>query len=184
MPPVFLAFSLSFLYPMPLWKVGAQFVKKYCTNDAKKSYFAVFYGVSLTSTYCLKTPKSLKIKILKLSPPPTPRPAKPTGEKLKAIFIAFRHHNLELSPPPSKLKLICFVSVSSVLFLLLWALVSEHSHLKLICFVSVSSVLCLSSCGPWCQENSHLKLICFVSVSPVLCMSASGPRCQKPLILS
>ena len=91
MPPVFLAFSLSFLYPMPLWKVGAQFVKKYCTNDAKKSYFAVFYGVSLTSTYCLKTPKSLKIKILKLSPPPTPRPAKPTGEKLKAIFIAFRH---------------------------------------------------------------------------------------------
>ena len=76
-------------------------------------------------------------------------------------------------------KLICFVSVSSVLFLFLWALVSENSHLTLICFVSVSSVLCLSSCGPWCQENSHLKLICFVSVSSALCMSASGPRCQK-----
>ena len=56
---------------------------------------------------------------------------------------------------------------------------SENSHLKLICFVSVSSVLCLFSCGPWCQKNSQLKLMVFVSVSSVLCMSASGPRCQK-----
>ena len=36
----------------------------------------------------------------------------------------------------------------------LWALVSKNSHLKLICFVSVSSVLFLSSCGPWCQKIS------------------------------
>ena len=75
----------------------------------------------------------------------------------------------------SHLKLICFVSVSSVLFLFLWALVSENSNLKFICFVSVSSVLCLSSCGPWCQENSHLKLICFVSVSSVLCIGPCPP---------
>ena len=33
----------------------------------------------------------------------------------------------------------------------LWALVSKNSHLKLICCVSVFSVLFLSSCGPWCQ---------------------------------
>ena len=47
MPPTFLAFSLSFLYPMPLWKVGAPFVKKQCITDPKKSYFLlclqVFY---------------------------------------------------------------------------------------------------------------------------------------------
>ena len=93
----------------------------------------------------------------------------------------------------------------------------QNSHLKLICLVSVSSVLLRSSCGPWCQKflfvswfalflsllcsfcllvglgvkklpsfwclsllcfsvflwalvskNSHLKLICCVSVS-LLC---------------
>ena len=111
---------------------------------------------------------------------------------------------------------------------------SKNSQLKLICFVSVSSVLFLSSCGPWCQKTlilswfafflsllcsfwscgpwcqktlilswfaSFLSLLCSVcllvglgvkktltlswfSVSSVLCMSASGPWCQKTLILS
>ena len=28
----------------------------------------------------------------------------------------------------------------------------QNSHLKLICLVSVSSVLLRSSCGPWCQK--------------------------------
>ena len=103
-------------------------------------------------------------------------------------------------------------------FVFLWALVSKNSHLfcKLICFVSVSSVLFLSSCGPWCQKtlilswfalflsllcsfcllvglgakkNSHLKLICLVSVSSVFFLSSCGlganklsscgPWCQK-----
>ena len=115
----------------------------------------------------------------------------------------------------------------------LWALVSKNSHLKLICLVSVSSVLFQSSCGPWCQKtlilswfalflsllcsfcllvglgvkkitsfcvclfcafsvfllalvskNSHLELVCFVSVSSVLFLSSCGPWCQKTLILS
>ena len=100
---------------------------------------------------------------------------------------------------------------------------SKNSHLKLVCFASVSSVLFLSSCGPWCQKNpsfcvslfcafsvfllalvsinclfcalsvflwalvsknSHLKLVCFVSVSSVLFLSSCGPWCQKTLILS
>ena len=112
----------------------------------------------------------------------------------------------------SHLKLISFVSVSSVLFLsscgpwcqkalswsyllcfclfcalsvFLWALVSNNFHLKLTCFVSVSSVLCMSSCGPWCLgvKNAHLKLICFVSVSSVLFLSSCRPWCQKTLLL-
>ena len=57
----------------------------------KSLFFAVFYSVSLTSTYCLKTPKSLQIQISNFPLPQPPPPAKPTGEKLKAIFIAFRH---------------------------------------------------------------------------------------------
>ena len=60
--------------------------------------------------------------------------------------------------------------------------VKKHSHLKLICFVSVSSVLFLSSGGPWCQKTAHLKLICFVSVSSVLFLSSCGPWCQKTTI--
>ena len=73
--------------------------------------------------------------------------------------------------------LFCALSVS------LWALVSKNSHLKLIFFVSVSSVLFLSSCGPWCQKNSQLKLI-FFAVSSVLFPSSCRPWCQKTLILS
>ena len=97
----------------------------------------------------------------------------------------------------SHLKLICFGSVSSALFLSScgpWC--PKNSHLKLICFVSVSSVLFLSSCGPrlfcalsvflWAlvSKNSHLKLVCFASVSSVLFLSSCGPWCQKTLILS
>ena len=95
----------------------------------------------------------------------------------------------------------------------------KNSHLKLSCFVSVSSVLFLSSCGPWCQKTLLLcvclfcalsvflstlvsknslalcvsllcsfcllvglgvkKLSCFVSVSSVLFLSSCGPWCQK-----
>ena len=44
----FFSIFLSFLYSMPLWKVGAKFVKKQCINDPKKSYcslcFTVFYA--------------------------------------------------------------------------------------------------------------------------------------------
>ena len=79
--------------------------------------------------------------------------------------------------------MLCFC-LFCALSVFLWALVSKNSQLKLICFVSVSSVLFLSSCGPWCQKTSHLKLICFVSVSSVLFLSSCGPWCQKTLILS
>ena len=49
---------------------------------------------------------------LELSPPPTPPPAKPTGEKLKAIFIAFRH--LEPLPPVSpKIAINWLIPISS-----------------------------------------------------------------------
>ena len=83
--------------------------------------------------------------------------------------------------------LLALVSINCLfcaLSVFLWALVSKNSHLKLVCFVSVSSVLFLSSCGPWCQKNSHLKLICFVSVSSVLFLSSCGPWCQITLSLS
>ena len=122
--------------------------------------------------------------------------------------------------------LLALVSINCLfcaLSVFLWALVSKNYQLKLVCFVSVSSVLFLSSCGPWCQKlpslcvclfcafsvfllalvsinclfcalsvflwalvskNSHLKLVCFVSVSSVLFLSSCGPWCQKTLILS
>ena len=82
-----------------------------------------------------------------------------------------------------KTLLLCFC-LFCALSVFLWALVSKNSQLKLICFVSVSSVLFLSSCGPWCQKTSHLKLIGFVSVSSVFFLSSCGPWCQKTLILS
>ena len=69
-------------------------------------------------------------------------------------------------------------------FCLLVGLGVKNSHLKLIGFVSVSSVLFLSSCGPWCQKNSHLKLVCFASVSSVLFLSSCWPWCPKTLSLS
>ena len=60
----------------------------------------------------------------------------------------------------------------------LWALVSKNSHLKLICFVSVSSVLFQSSCGPWCQKALILSWFAlFLSL-----LSSCGPWCQKTLI--
>ena len=101
--------------------------------------------------------------------------------KLASIVLACQT-TLILSWFALFLSLLCLSSV--LLSVFLWALVSKNSHLKLICFVSVSSVLFLSSCGPWCQKNSHLKLICFVSVSSVLFLSSCGPWCQKTLILS
>ena len=79
------------------------------------------------------------------------------------------------------LKLVCFVSVSSVLFL---SSCGPWGQKTLILSWFASSVLFLSSCGPWCQQNSHLKLICLVSVSSVLFRSSCGPWCQKTLILS
>ena len=114
----------------------------------------------------------------------------------------------------------CFFCALSVF---LWALVSKNYHLKLVCFVSVSSVLFLSSCGPWFQKTIilswfalFLSLLCsfcllvglgvkkthlYVSVSSVhflsscwpwcqetvssvLFLSSCGPWCQKTLILS
>ena len=109
----------------------------------------------------------------------------------------------------SEVDLLCFC-LFCALSVFLWALVSKNSHFKLICLVSVSSVLFLSSCGPWCQKTlilswfalllsllcsvcllvglgvkkSNLKLSCFVSVSSVLFLSSCGPWCSKTLILS
>ena len=104
---------------------------------------------------------------------------------IDCLFCALSVFLWALVSKNSHLKLICFVSVSSVLFLSScgpWC--QKNSHLKLICFAFVSSVLFLSSCGPWCQKTSHLKLIGFVSVSSVLFLSSCGPWCQKTLILS
>ena len=97
----------------------------------------------------------------------------------------------------SHLKLICFVSVSSVLFLFLWALVSKNYHLFGFCLfcafsvflwalVSINCLFCALSVFLWAlvSNNSHLKLICFVSVSSVLFLSSCGPWCQKTLSLS
>ena len=83
----------------------------------------------------------------------------------------------------SLVDLLCFC-LFRALSVFLWALVSKNYHLKLVCFASVSSVLFLSSCGPRCQKDSHLKLTCFVSVSSVLFLSSCGPWSQKTLILS
>ena len=58
---------------------------------------------------------------------------------------------------------VCFC-LFCALSVFLWASVSKNSHLKLICLVSVSSVLFQSSCGPWCQKTL-LKLVCFVVCS-------------------
>ena len=51
---------------------------------------------------------------------------------------------------------VCFC-LFCALSVFLRALVSKNSHLKLICLVSVSSVLFLSSCGPWCQKTLILS---------------------------
>ena len=107
------------------------------------------------------------------------------------LFCAFSVFLLALV---SENCLFCALSV------FLWALVSKNSHLKLVCFVSVSSVLFLSSCGPWCQKTLilswfalFLSLLCsfcllvglgvkkthlFVSVSSVLFLSSYWPWCQ------
>ena len=88
---------------MPLWKVGAQFVKKHCINDAKKSFFCYVLQCFVNFNILPQdTQKSANQNLETATPPPKPPPAKPTGEKLKAIFIAFRHRNLELSPPPQQ----------------------------------------------------------------------------------
>ena len=161
MHPFFLAFSLSFLYPMPLWKVGVQFVKKHCINDAKKSYFCYVLQCFVNFNILPQdTQKSANQNLETVTPPQNPPSKTYRGETQSDInrFPSSQSRTFTPpNPPPSKLKLICFVSVSSVLFLLLWALVSENSHLKLICFVSGSSVLCLSSCGPWCQKTLILN---------------------------
>ena len=71
------------------------------------------------------------------------------------LFCAFSVFLLAL------LSINCLFCALSVF---LWALVSKNSHLKLVCFVSVSSVLFLSSCGPWCQKTPIflcLSLLCF-----------------------
>ena len=53
----------------------------------------------------------------------------------------------------------------------LWALVSKNSHLKLICLVSVSSVLFQSSCGPWCQKTLILSWFAlFLSLLRSFCL--------------
>ena len=64
------------------------------------------------------------------------------------LFCAFSVFLLALV---SKNCLFCALSV------FLWAWVSKNSHHKLVCFVSVSSVLFLSSCGPWCQKTLILS---------------------------
>ena len=56
----------------------------------------------------------------------------------------------------SQVELLCFC-LFCALSVFSWALVPKNSHLKLICFVSVSSVLFLSSCGPWCQKTLILS---------------------------
>ena len=62
--------------------------------------------------------------------------------------------------------------------------VKKHSHLKLVCFVSVSSVLFLSSCGPWCQKTLILSWFALcLSLLRYFCPSC-GPWCQKnPIFL-
>ena len=76
MPPTFLAFSLSFLYPMPLWKVGAQFVKKHCIHDAKKSFFCCVLQCFVNLNILPQDTQKSANPNLELSPPPTPPPSK------------------------------------------------------------------------------------------------------------
>ena len=81
----------------------------------------------------------------------------------------------------------------------LWALVSKNSHLKLICFVSVSSVLLMPPMhllvkrgfillGLPCQFSRVLSIlftrVCLACVHSVLFVSSCGPWCQKNIILS
>ena len=56
----------------------------------------------------------------------------------------------------SEVDMLCF-RLFCAFSVFLWALVSKNYHLKLVCFVSVSSVLCLSSCGPWFQKTIILS---------------------------
>ena len=83
------------------------------------------------------------------------------------------------------LSVFLWASVSkNSLSVFLWALVSKNTHLKLVCFVSVSSVLFLSSCGPWCQKTLILSWFALcLSLLRYFCPSC-GPWCQKnPIFL-
>ena len=129
----------------------------WCQKTLILSWFALF--LSLLCSFCLLV--GLGVKKLR--------------SFCVCLFCAFSVFLLAL------VSINCLFCALSVF---LWALVSKNSHLKLVCFVSVSSVLLLSSCGPWCQKNFHLKLVCFVSVSSVLFLSSCGPWCQKtPIFL-
>ena len=75
-PDFFSIFSVIFVSDALVESRGPDCQKNIALMMPKSLIFALFYSVSLTSTYCLKTPKSMQIKILKLSPPPKPPPSK------------------------------------------------------------------------------------------------------------
>ena len=140
---------------------------------SKNSHLKLVCFVSVSSVLCMSSswprcPKTFHLKLISFVSVSSVLFLSPCGPWCqKALSLSY---------------LLCFC-LFCALSVFLWALVSNNSHLKLICFVSETSVLCMSSCGPWCQKTSHLKLICFVSVSSVLFLSSCRPWCQKTLLL-
>ena len=89
---------------MPLWKVGAQFVKKQCINDPKKSYFLLCLPVFYE--HCPSKP---------LNAGKQEKPQKLTPVQVKCNFL--KANKLNTNPPKATLycKLQCFLHLRACL---------------------------------------------------------------------